>query len=229
MKKVLSLLLVAALVLPLGTVFAAQPSDYNDTKNVTVGVVDSTTVYSVDIAWGDLSYDWKLVSGTNEFVFEPELNVMGNVASSQTVIDQLEQYVTDGLAVYDDYTLTTPHVGEFQLNNTYYTKTSPAPTISVEDRSVNGRIKARATFAPSSAYSSWVTGNFYKNTSYASNKLVYKNELTNGYLNLAKIGPSYYGEAYLQLAVNNALASGKTVEAGATIGTITLEISQNTD
>jgi len=231
--KVSKLLLLAAMfALPLCvSAEEAKPSDFNDEQTVVVGEVD-TTVYSVEIQWTDLSYDWKYDKDTNDFKFMPSL------ACQAVTGNALQDYITSGETIYSDNTCATLHTGEYQNENTYYVQNGFFPTVQVEDYSVNGKIKAKASFAPSGSFANWVTGKFYEYTTYDNKKIEYHNELTDGYL---KSNPITSGEGgtgnilgylltgTLKLEVNNEYTGEKVVETGNTIGTVTLEISEDTN
>ena len=238
-NKVFSLLLLGAMfALPFSVnAEEVKPSDFNDSRNITVGEVD-TTVYSVDIQWTNLSYNYKYDKTTNSFEFVPPLACQGIDATEQSMRDELQQYVEDGIGVFDDNTCTTAHVGEFQSGTIYYAQNGVYPTMQVEDHSINGKIKAKASFTPSGSYANWVNGKFYEYTTYNNKKIQYHNELTNGYLTSSPItsGPQGSGEVVgylltgaLKLDINSQYNGEKVVEAGSTIGTLTLEISQDTD
>lgn len=219
-----------------------DPSTFNDEQTVVVGDVDST-VYSVDITWNDLSYDWKYDRATNSFDFKSSLSCRAIEPEQK---EELKEYITSGDKIYtnDQCSIETDlsHLAgteDFEIENTYYVNEAPAPTIQIEDHSVNGRIKANATFAPSGSYADWVTGKFYHFTTYDNNELEYHDELIDGYLPLdgtKTSGPLDTGEilgysyiASLKLDINNEYTGEKVVESGSTIGTITLEISNYTE
>jgi len=217
-----------------------DPSTFNEEQTVVVGDVDST-VYSVDITWNDLSYDWKYDRATNSFDFKPSLSCQG-IEANENTFEELQEVLLAGDKVYTDDQCTieddsTALAGGFEPGTVYYIQNGVASTIQIEDYSVNGRIKAKATFEPSGSYADWVIGKFYQFTTYDNNELEYHNELTDGYLpvdgtittgpNGEIIGYSLIGS--LKLDINKEYTGEKNVESGSTIGTITLEISNYTE
>lgn len=229
--KVSKLLLLAAIfALPLCvSAEEAKPSDFNDEQTVVVGEVD-TTVYSVDIEWGDLSYDWKYDKGTNSFGFKSPLACQGILANANYGLGRLQEAVEEGYKVYDDNQCSTPHTGDFVEGNVYYAQNGIYSSIRVLDNSINGRIKAKVEFNPSSSYN-WVIGKFYQNYTLApvTEKIEYQIELTDGYLPVYQLEDTREMYGYLKLDVNNEYTGEKVVEQGSTIGTITLEISEDTN
>ncbi len=234
-NKVFSLLLLGAMfALPFSVnAEEVKPSDFNDSRNVTVGEVDAT-VYSVDIEWVNLSFDYKYDKTTNSFSFVPPLACQAIEANASYGLGRLQEDVANGYGVFDDNTCTTAHTGEFQEGNTYYVQDGFFPTMQVEDRSINGKIKAKASFTPSGSYANWVVGKFYEYTTYDNKQIEYHNELDNGYLASSPVTSGggivgYSLTGHLKLDINNQYNGEKVVEAGSTIGTLTLEISQDTD
>lgn len=216
-----------------------QPSDFNDSKDVIVGSVE-TTVYLVDVEWDNLSFDWKYDRDTNKFEFVPPLACQAIDTTNASMIEELQGYVADGIGVFDNDTCTTTHTGEFTSGTTYYAQSGVYPTVHIEDRSINGKIKAKASFTPSGSYADWVVGKFYDYTSYTNKKVVYHDELTDGYFTSSPITVGgqlseggtivgYFLAAALKLDINSEYTGEKVVESGSTIGTITLEISQDND
>ena len=232
-NKVFSLLLLGAMfTLPL-SVHAEEPkvpSDFNDQKSVTVGDVDAT-VYSVDVEWGDLSYDWKYDSTTNKFEFRQPLNCQGVEANANYGIGYLQGERENGVKIFSDSTCSTLFEGEFAEGTVYYAQNGIYSSIRVLDHSIKGRVKANVEFTPSNSYS-WVNGKFYQNYTFTpvTEKIQYQTELANGLLpvyDLQNGTREMFG--YLKLDVNSNYNGTKTVEAGTTLGTVTLAISQDTD
>ena len=224
------LLLTAMIALPLSVnAEEVKPSDFNEEKTVVVGDVD-VTVYSVDIEWGDLSYDWKYDKETNSFGFKAPLGCNGYVASSEEAIENFESWVSGGQKMYSDNTCTTLHTGEFEIGNTYYQTSKVGGKIRVVDNSVNGKIKAKVGFTPASSYD-WVIGKFYAGYTLtpATGLIEYQNELTDNYLPVTPGLSIRALDGYLKLDVNNEYTGEKVVEQGSTIGTVTLEISEDTN
>lgn len=227
--KISNLLLLAAMImLPLSVnAEEVKPSDFNEEKTVVVGEVD-TPVYSVDVYWKGFSYDWKYDKETNRFGFKPSIGCEGYKEGSET----FQAWIDAGEKVYSDNQCTTLQTGEFVAENTYYRKTNVNGYVSVTDNSVNGRIKAKVGFTPSNSYD-WVAGKFYQDYTFdpSTESIEYGSELVDNYLALVP-GFSLNSRllhGILKLEVNNKYTGSETIEAGEIIGTVTLEISQDTD
>ena len=139
--------------MPLFSAFAVDASITGDSaKDVTVGEVDET-IYSVDITWGDMSFDWKYNALTNGYAF------LGKETSCQLPAERDIYNLAVLGNLYSDYECTTPVEGEVSLGENYYSNVTTAYDIKVWDESVNGRVKAQASFTPSEKYT-WVKGVF---------------------------------------------------------------------
>lgn len=229
-KKLFSMLMLTTLfALPVfvNAEEVKQPSDFNDTKDVVVGNID-TTVYSVDVHWSGFSYDWKYDKETNKFGFKSSIGCEGYKVTSDTFQD----WIDAGEKVYLDNQCTSLQTGDFVAENTYYRKTNVNGYVSVADNSVNGRIKAKVGFTPSNSYD-WVSGKFYQGYIFtpSTESIEYGNELVNNYLSLVSnfSGSSRLLHGILKLEVNDKYNGSETIETGATIGTVTLEISEDND
>ena len=229
-NKVFSLIMLGVmftLPLPVHAVESSNPSDFNDSKTVTVGNVE-TPVYSVDVAWGSLAYDWKYNKDMNEFEFKASLGCEGYVMSSG---DTTLQSYKEQEILYSDNKCTTKQTSNLVNGTTYYLKSGVGGEISVIDNSTNGKVKAAVQFTPSQKYN-WVSGKFFGSYSFglATEDIDYFDEITNGYLPEVQGGLSIRKlRGWLKLDVDSNYTDAKTVKSGETIGTVTVAIIQDTN
>lgn len=167
MKKSLALGMasLALAVAPVFNVFAEEPQEGNlgESHDVTVGEVDET-VYSVDIDWGDLSFDWKFDWASNSFNFKAHPRCLGWGVDYGTYAtgwnEEWLQSMQRAGRLYSDEGCSVKYEGELQQDAPAYTTSeTPGNYIMVEDTSINGRLFAMAEFVPSDGYD-WVTGKF---------------------------------------------------------------------
>lgn len=155
---------VASLALaatPVLGVFAEDPNTSNaaggmgSAHDVVVGEVDETT-YSVDINWGDMTFDWKYAKDINKFGFEPSRTCMGEPYQHGDYISSRE--FASGI-LYSDSSCTTVLEEEPAEGTQVYSKSGFEDYMSVQDNSTNGKIKVSASFTSENNYD-WVTGEF---------------------------------------------------------------------
>lgn len=251
-KKLFSMLmLTAAFAMPMfvNAEEVKQPSDFNDQKSVIVGNIDEP-VYSVDIEWGNFSYDWKYDKDTNKFGFKANVGCEGYVMSDG--MTELPYYKANNL-LYSDNTCSTLQTADLVNGTTYYAKTSVGGFVRILDESVNAKIKANASFTPSQDYE-WISGKFYKSLAFSpvSGKIQYFNQISDGYLSENTDPIPEFEEpleiqtilsgfnqptsefrraftAWLSLDINDQVTQSNTITAADVIGTVTIEISQDTD
>ncbi|MBQ3445226.1 hypothetical protein IJG29_00620 [Candidatus Saccharibacteria bacterium] len=232
MKKIQYFLASAASVLTLATAPAAGVfADQAVSQDVTVGDVDST-IYEHQIHWGNLVFDWKYDESTNTYGFKSKIGC-GIVADG---VEASQVYQENG-NLYTDNTCTTLATGELSANGQYYAKTISSGHVTVEDKSTNGRINAKAIFEPASSYS-WVTGKIglqpmgmaygvptaLLGYNPATDTITY-NELSDGNLQSTVSGGRIL-EGYLYLTVNDtAAARTANIASNDKIGELTIEIT----
>ena len=200
--------------------FAVGPG--TQTNDVTVGEVDET-IYSVDISWGDMAFDWKYNEETNEHNFELpkeciELTYDGYGALFNGKVENQK--------MFNDNTCSSL-VSNPVEGNQYFAERHINDRIVVSDNSENGHILAQASFASEPDYE-WVTGTIIN---YPVVWEDYIEELEDGML------PCWidteFGEStcvgYLKLEKNNLYTTSSNINAGDKIGTITLTISPDTN
>lgn len=157
-------LLAVPLFASAGSVFATGVY----TQNVTVGNVAETT-YSVDMVWGDMSFDYVYSDAPGTYDFKPSTTScteywMSPVANRNPEIRLAEsqgRLYSDASCTtkIDDLGATLPNGDDmYPPDRAYYVK-EVSGQIYVKDSSANGAIQARVFFAPSQDYS-WVTGLF---------------------------------------------------------------------
>lgn len=213
---------------PVLGVFAEAPQASNangdmvGAHDVTVGEVDET-VYSVDINWGDMTFDWKYDYSENTFNFAntiacTELPLMGSSDGEEP------QVVPSSYSNYDlfqDNACTEPATAPYDAP--LYAKLSNLSTIDVTDSTVNGRVKAKASFSPEDNYS-WVTGKF-SSIAHVDNNNTFSQDLDNGYLEAVAAGQgSRLLNGVLYLEGDNTHVTSDAVHAGDKIGTVTITI-----
>lgn len=212
------------------------------THDVTVGEVDEP-LYSVDINWGDLSFDWKYNKTTNDFSFKAYSDCY-ETAIMPDGREWIEQQQANNVLFSND-ACTEPYTGNIQDGTTYYyTEELLGRNITLVDWSVNGKIRADISFATENKYS-WVTGLFgteigtgYDPDSGLDVPFVpqfaafedgnFLHQETVEYDEDGKIG-IHYG-AILKLDKNpDATVSAGSVVSGDKIGTVTISISPDID
>lgn len=203
---------VSCLTMPLANIFAVGPGSYP--QDVTVGEVDEPT-YSVDIEWGDMVFDWKYNTETNEYNFEAP--------------KQCEAFIYSGKAteqkMYSDDTcssLVSNPVG----GNTYYSKEHGNDRVVVYDESENGQIKARVSFTPEAKYA-WITGKIGEHIMCSNGDDCAFEEYENGVLQVRgsrALAPAYYGELKLEKNANSSADKYSSISKDDKIGTITITI-----
>ena len=219
--------------------FVATVNAETSTKNVTVGDVDEP-IYSVEIHWSDMKFDWKYDEYYKYFKFTP------NYACTPVTIDsaraaELNSKSSAYLNLFGLFTNSNCNVRNTETNyvsgNTYY-EMSGGNDISVIDTSVNGKVKAKATFVPSTKYN-WVNGLLtdafgcfddgdYNVCDYVQSS---GNEetLNAGFLTYDDYASEQIGSsvlhAYMKLQYDTTSSQAHNVVKDEQIGTVTLEIS----
>ena len=131
-------------------------------KSVIVGEVD-VPVYSVDITWGDLTYDWKYDDVTKEYYWREQINC------EKLYNDEYETlkhgYENRNLNLYwDDNCETELSYGVYDFEtaisqNVYYSQDKGGGTISIVDNSANGEIVPSVSWTSEDKYN-FVQGKF---------------------------------------------------------------------
>lgn len=225
---------LAMATMPVFGAFAETPTLDGGTgssqKDVTVGEVDET-VYSVDLSWSDMVFDWKYNQYTNEYALlnRPSCVMVEHITplSEEDQADYLSSLMLDG-NLYSDFTCTTPAT-EVDIHTPNFMKAHGAESIFLTDNSTNGQVKASASFTPSENYS-WVNGVFSK----ANLPTLYNEKINNFSYELAEngaftpmVGDNYHTttwECSFHLEVNKAIERTNTVSKDDKIGTITINI-----
>lgn len=215
---------VSGLVMPLANTFAVGTG--SQTQDVTVGEVDET-VYSVDINWGDMTFDWKYDYSTNAFSFVEQITC-SELAAVGGSPEEPEPSITTDFPVFQDNACTEPFTAPYS-GQALYAELKNYNTIDVTDHSSNGRVKARVSFSPENDYS-WVAGRF-SSVAYLDNNGNFSQDLNNGYLLGIASGqddvtglPSATYNGILYLEGDSAHITSDSVHAGDKIGTVTLTI-----
>lgn len=240
MKKTLvaSAVALAMAAAPAFSAFAEAPQAgtgdgyFMGVKEVSVGEVDET-VYSVDINWGDMIFDWKYDEATNSFNFQQRRG------PGQAVSTMPDGYVwlnneKDKGYIYEDESCKNAFDGEIVSDTTYYWCPiySASGAVRLVDNSTNGRLKAVASFSSSDGYG-WVTGRFGLWEMDTEGVLTF-NESENGelqqYTDTNWDGSSTtYTMINLDLKKNREPSNSELISANDTIGFITLHIEPDTD
>ncbi len=228
MKKLL-VISMASLVAAIAPVFNAMATGINTTDDsshdVTVGEADEP-IYSVNIYWGDLSFDWKYDESKSNFSFAPHYDCVS------TSYD-LENHKTAN-NLYSDTSCKELYTGTVTEGQGNYYYTEPKSYIQVGDKSINGKIKATASFTSVEKYN-WVSGIFGKETDQylGPNTTVQNAEFqvyTDGVLpNISTVCNPYDGctEIYggiLKLETSESPMGSHVVTSGDKIGTVTITI-----
>ena len=190
--------------------------DGDITKDVTVGEVDET-VYSVDITWGNMAFDWKYDGIAKRFGFEGKHNCT-QVGVGATAESGEPNF--DGL--YKDNMCTEPATEGFA--GPFYANLLSGGSIDVLDNTTNGQVKIKASFTPENKYS-WVTGKF-SSVVYADNNGNFSQDLEDGYLVgvMGTVGHTAGFNGMLYLEGDDTHVTSDAVTANDKIGTVTLTI-----
>lgn len=129
------------------------------TRDVAVGNVDET-VYSVDLNWGNMIFDWRYDDKTNSFNFQQQRGPGYAVSTTADGYDWLNNEKNKGY-IYEDASCENMFVGEIVDGTTYYHCPihSASGVVRLSDNSINGKVKATASFSSDNNYD-WVTGRF---------------------------------------------------------------------
>lgn len=239
MKKTSYFLFLLSLFICLVTNVNAETS----TKNVTVGDVEEP-IYSVEIHWSDMKFDWKYQEYTKQFEFTSTVSCIPVTIAEERAAElnsKSNSYLRNFGLYSDNECSSVVDDPVYVAGNTYYER-SNYPEIFVIDNSINGQVKAKATFSPSSKYN-WVYGTladgwgclaheaFGGLEDYCSYGVSSENEslLSNGYLPYNSRYSEEIGsrvlQAYMTLQYDTASSQTHNVVKDELIGTVTLEIS----
>ena len=212
-------LLALPLFAGVGSAFATGSSASTDVK---LGEIEDIT-YSVDIIWGDMTFDYAYdeVSGMNHF--RPRVTCEPQAGDSTLVglaFDQGRLYSdADCSTLVEGYGSGDP---AYPMPETFYVKEIGGSVI-VKDNSGKGILRATATFTPTSAYQ-WVSGWFRQDCPF----------IDNGYCTNPNMGTAvnedffYYADLnYGVLFLHEDSVQTNIMTVGDTIGTVTVDISQN--
>ena len=223
---------VASLVLAAVPVINTFAEDVGtQTRDVAVGEVDET-VYSVDLSWGDMVFDWRYNEETNSFNFQQQRGAGQAVIAAYDGYDWLNNEKNKGY-IFEDESCKSVFVGEIVNDVTYYwcPMYSASGVVQLSDNSTNGRVKATASFASSDSYN-WVTGRFGLWVMDEGN-LVF-NESENGkfqqYVDINWDGTATtHTMINLNLEKNREPASSELISTNDKIGTVTINIEPDTE
>lgn len=210
---------ISGLAMPLANTFAEAPQAANakgdmiGVHDVTVGEVDET-VYSVDLSWGDMTFDWKYDAEANEFNFQPHKKCMG-IANNDSTVSVLMSLQEQG-RLYEDST-SCETLATSPLDAEMYATLVPDGGIGMYDYTVNGKLKAKLSFTASENYD-WVTGKFGDWVGPSMDTFI---EFTDEYLPTSN--NTSYGSLVLEKN-NNYDASAISVTTSDKIGTVTITI-----
>lgn len=235
MKKALTTIL-GSLLLAIVPAFGAYAID-SQSHDVTVGEVDEP-VYSVDIYWDDLIFDWKYDEEANSYGFRARKScfvMQGDNAFHGDwhgigIQDYLSIAKGAGL-VYSDSECTNVYYGDIDPGTMYYSRIGVKNQVIVTDLSTNGSLSATMSFTPEENYN-WVVGKTASIASVTTDGRVHyyndpndvpNNELwqTNTFSNPIYLIQDYF---YLEKAPNTDLST-KTVSANDKIGTLTINLT----
>ncbi len=232
MKKVLTcgVASLALATIPVLSVFAEAPQSGNSetgyfvgSKNTTVGDVDET-IYSVDITWGDMAFDWKYDETKNTYDFKPHFGCEGYTASSAD--DSFLNAALNGGQLYSDNTCSTLQTEALVSGRTYYQKSEVGGRISVKDMSENGKVKAYAGFVAADDYN-WVVGHIAGTYTQVlgSDEINYGEDLADGLLRTrgGNVGNRAY-DGWLHLENSDRQVFRDSISTSDRIGTIILSI-----
>ena len=220
---------LALATVPTFSVFAVGVG--NATQDVTVGEVDET-VYSVDINWGDMTFDWKYNKNANSFSFMPQLSC-NTVAVFPDGAEWLES-VQDLEQLYSDKLCTELYSGDIEENATYYydaglenVAVKPESWIYVRDESSNGKTNFSYSFTAEDDYD-WVSGGFAEYALVSSDRktITYYNDSEEYKTASGLTSVGYRPSKYFYLENDG---DSQHVNSGDKIGTITITISPDTN
>ena len=180
---------ISGLAMPLANTFAEGTG--SQTRDVTVGEVDET-VYSVDIDWGDMTFDWKYAGDINKFGFEPSRTCLGEpYQHGELSNDELNSGI-----LYSDSSCTVVVEEEPEEGATVYSKSGFENYVTVQDGSTNGKVKVSASFTPENNYD-WVNGEFVAGGYWTDGEsLSYLDISRENYLVIGDDIYYYYGDNY---------------------------------
>ena len=165
---------------------------FTGSHDATVGEVDET-IYSVDLSWGDMTFDWKYARDLNKYGFEPSRECVSTYYHSGDGFSSLE---FEAGAIYSDANCTTVVTEEPADDTLVYDLSTFKNHISVQDRSTNGKVKVLASFTPVEKYN-WVTGEFMSGGAYTdSESITHLNVPRENYLRIAGDLYYYFDEVY---------------------------------
>ena len=165
---------------------------FTGSHDATVGEVDET-IYSVDLSWGDMTFDWKYARDLNKYGFEPSRECVSTYYHSGDGFSSLD---FEAGAIYSDANCTTVVTEEPADDTLVYDLSTFKNHISVQDRSTNGKVKVLASFTPVEKYN-WVTGEFMSGGAYTdSESITHLNLPRENYLRVAGDLYYYYSESY---------------------------------
>lgn len=254
MKKAKTLATLAmgalALVAPCGLASAAELTD-TYSKDVIVGEVDET-IYSVDISWGDMVFDWKYNEGLGRFIFSPQFGCYGVALAGYRRDEQAYSDAAAYLAAAanlghlytDEECSAVTHDGNVDDDTIYYIKYFPKNNISVVDLSYNGHLEATASFETAEGYD-WVDGKFADDYAISNEyEIVTYYETIDGVRTIMNPEDQIASEHHISLAQGamatilskklflrpkaGTIANSSSVTAGDKLGTITVTISPKT-
>ena len=211
---------ISGLAMPLANTFAEGDID-GGSHDVTVAEVDETE-YNVEISWGDMTFDWKYDYSANTFSFanKTTCSELALVGSPDGEEPDAPSSIFDGNLFQDD-ACTEPATAPYSAP--FYANLPNLSTIDVTDSTVNGRVKARASFSPEDDYS-WVTGRF-SSVAHIDNNYNFSQDLDDGYLEaVAASQSSTLLNGVLYLEGDNTHITSDVVHAGDKIGTVTITI-----
>lgn len=182
---------ISGLAMPLANTFAEGDLS-GGSHDVIVGEVDETE-YSVDIIWGDMTFDWKYAKDINKFGFEPSRTCMGEHYQQGDYISSRE--FASGI-LYSDSSCTTVLEEEPAEGTQVYSKSGFEDYMSVQDNSINGKIKVSASFTSENSYN-WVTGEFVTGGYWTDGESLSHMDISReNYLVIGDDVYYYYGENY---------------------------------
>ena len=165
---------------------------FTGTRDAYVGEIDET-VYSVDLNWGSMTFDWKYAKDLNRYRFESSRTCDG-VIYKHDDNSTGKQFETGG--IYSDANCTTVIEDEPADGTIVHVKENPGSWVSVKDNSTNGKVKVLASFTPTQKYD-WVTGEFVAGGSFTDgSSLAHMNISKDNQLEVGTELYYYFGESY---------------------------------
>jgi hypothetical protein len=194
--------------------------------NVVVGEIDEP-IYSIDLNWGSMAFDWRYDNETESFDFVQQRGPGQAVSTMPDGYDWINAEKNKGY-IFEDEACRTMYNGEIVNNELYYWCPIylASGVVQITDNSTNGKVKASASFSPETNYN-WVSGKFGL-WEKSGNNLVF-NESENGAFQQLE-DTNWDGTIITHTMINlklekNQNASGaQTVSANDKIGTITINI-----